>query len=177
MLQVLIRRHPRQIFLDKTVIFIHLHAVRIGQNVDVAAVTAGMLSDIHGRSDLQHRSLLLLTGIDICSQLRVAEHIHDPVIADPVTASEVFVGVVVEHAPAEASGNIGLTCHSIQYIGVADGMLTAALFVVEGLCGIHMPVVLTDQIRLLHIRCDFFLRITAGHLTVVQKIIIRIDIF
>ena len=50
-------------------------------------------------------------------------------ITDPVTASEVFVGVVVEHAPAEASGNIGLTCHGIQYIGVADGMLTAALFV------------------------------------------------
>jgi len=136
-----------------------------------------MLSDIHGGSDLQYRSLFLLTGIDICCQLRIPEHIHDTMITDPVTASEVFVGVVVEHAPAEASGNIGLTCHGIQYIGVADGMLTAALFVVEGLCGIHMPVVLTDQIRLLHIRCDFFLRITAGHLTVVQKIIIRIDIF
>ena len=136
-----------------------------------------MLSDIHGGSDLQYRSLLLLTGIDICCQLRIPEHIHDTMITDPVTASEVFVSVVVEHAPAEASGDIGLTCHGIQYVGVADGMLTAALFVVEGFRGIHMPVVLTDQIRLLHIGCDFFLRFTAGHLTVVQKIIIRIDIF
>ena len=110
-----------------------------------------MLSDIHGGSDLQHRSLFLLTGIDTRCQLRVAEHIHDPVIADPVTASEVFVGVVVEHAPAEASGNIGLTCHSIQYVGVADGMLTSTFFVIECLGGIHMSVVFADQIRLLHV--------------------------
>ena len=110
-----------------------------------------MLSDIHGGSDLQHRSLLLLTGIDICSQLRIPEHIHDTMITDPVTASEVFVSVVVKHAPAEASGDIGLTCHSIQYIGMADRMLTAALFVVECLGGIHMSVVFADQIRLLHV--------------------------
>ncbi len=136
-----------------------------------------MLSDIHGRCDLKNRCLFLFTSIYGSCQLRIPEHIHDTVVTDPVTASEVFVGVVVKHAPAEASGDILLTRHGIQYVGVADGMLTAMLFVVKCLGGIHMSVVLTDEIWLLHIGSDLFLRITARHLSVMQEIIIRINIF
>ena len=173
---MLIKGHFRPVFLDKTVVFIHFHAVGIGQNVDIAAVTAGMFSDIHGRSNLKHRGLLLLTGIYGRCQFRITEHIHDTMITDPVAASEVFMGIVVEHAPAEASGDILLPRYGIQYVGMADRMFTAAFLIIEGFCGIHVSVVFADQVRLVGIGSDLFLRVTAGSLAVVQKIVISIDV-
>ena len=95
----------------------------------------------------------------------------------PVAGAELLMGGVVKHAPAEASGDILLPRYGIQYVGMADRMFTAAFLIIEGFCGIHVSVVFADQVRLVGIGSDLFLRGTAGHLTVVQKIIIRIDIF
>ena len=88
---MLIRGHFWPVFLDKTVVFIHSHTVGIGQNIQVSAVAAGMLSDIHGGGDLKHGDLILFTGINGSCELRITEHIHDTVITDPVTASEVLL--------------------------------------------------------------------------------------
>ena len=173
---MLIRGHFWPVFLDKTVVFIHSHTVGIGQNIQVSAVAAGMLSDIHGGGDLKHGDLILFTGINGSCELRITEHIHDTVITDPVTASEVLMGIVVEHTPAEASGDILLPRYGIQYVGMADRMFTAAFLIIEGFCGIHVSVVFADQVRLVGIGSNLFLRVTAGSLAVVQKIVISIDV-
>ena len=48
---------------------------------------------------------LALAGIDIGGEFRLAEHVHDAVVADAVAGAEILVGVVVEGAPADGAGD------------------------------------------------------------------------
>ena len=171
-----ILRILRLILLDENAVFIHLHGIRIGDDVDPAAVGAGVLPDIHGGGKLKHRALLLLRRVKRRGKLRVAEHIHHAVIADTVAAAEILVRIVVKHAPGKAAGDVLLLCHLVQNIRMADHMLHAVLLPVEGLGGIHVTVVFADQIGLLHVGCDIRLFVAALLLSVVQEIVVGVDI-
>ena len=136
-----------------------------------------MFADIHGGSNLQYRCIFLFAGVYRSCQLRIAEHIHHPVIADPVAASEIFMRIVIEHTPAKASGDIRLSGYGIQDIGMPDCMFTAVFFVIECFGRIHMSVILTDQIGLFLIGSYLCFRFTAGHFSIVKEVIIGVDIF
>ena len=165
------------VFLDKTVVFVHPHTVRVGKNVGLAAVAARVLPYVHGRTQFQNRMLLLLAFIDPRRQLRIAEHIHHAVVTDAVPAAEILVCVVVEHAPAEASCNVTLRCRRVEHPHMAQRMFRAVFLPVERLGRIHVAIVLADQIRLFRIGCHRRLFLTSLVRAVMHKIIVSVDIF
>ena len=59
---------------------------------------------------------------------------------------------------------------------MTDCMLRPVFLIVKWLGRKHMPVILTDQIRLFHIRCNFSFRITPRMSAIVKKIVVRINI-
>ena len=121
-------------------------AVGIGEGPDFAELGGGPLPLVQAAGDLQHGPKVLLGGIDRRGQLGIAEHIHDPVVADAVPGAEILVGIVVEGAPADAAGDAIQGIHGVQHRRVAQGMGQAVRFVVEGLCGEHVAVVLRHQV-------------------------------
>ena len=89
---------------DEYIVFVKLDLLGIAENVGRAQLPGGVIADVHGRADCQHRVSIALTGIDRSRQLRVAEAVQNAVVADAVPGAEVLVGLVIEHAPAEAPG-------------------------------------------------------------------------
>ena len=120
--------------------------------------------------------LLPLGSVNSCRQFGVSEHIHHTVITNSVTASKVLVGVVVKHTPTKASCDIIMRCHRIQNIGMTNHVFSSVFFPIVWLCGIHMPIVLRNQIAFFHIGSNFFFRLTALITYAVNKIIICIYI-
>lgn len=67
----------------------------------------------------------------------MAEDIHDAVVADAVSGAEEGVGVIVEGAPSDAAG--GFHCGDlVMDMGMMEGMLFGAFFLVEGFGGEHV---------------------------------------
>ena len=156
-------------------ILIKLHTVCIRHGIDIADQTRRILPDVHRRCDLQD-ILFPLTCIKRCCQLRITEQIKHTMIADPVAASKILVGVIIKHAPAKPPGNLLFSIIGIHDICMAQQMLYPVLFTVKGLCRKHMPVVLTDQIPLRSIRCHILFLPAPPVISLMRKIIKRIHI-
>ena len=135
-----------------------------------------MVADIHGACHLQHRPLLLLGRVDGCRRLGVAEHVQHTVVADPVAAPEVPVGIVVKHAPAEGAADVPVGQGRIQHAGVAQGVLPPVAFIVKGFRGEHVAVVLGDEVGLLRIRRGLRLGNAAPVVPLVDEIIVGVHI-
>ena len=62
-----------------------------------------------------------------------AKDVHDPVIADAITGAELEVSVVIECAPAKATGIQRTRCELVMYTRMTNGVLAQPLKAVDGL--------------------------------------------
>ena len=175
MRQVGVRRICCPKLLYKPVVLIKFHTVCIRHGIDIPDEARRILPDVHGRSNFQH-ILFSLTCIKRCCQLRIPEQVKHAMIADPVTASKILMGIIIKHAPAKAPGNLLFPIISIQDIRMAQEMLYPVLFAVKGFRWKHMPVVLTDQIPFRSIRRHVLFLPASPVVSLMRKVIERIHI-
>lgn len=109
-------------------------------------------------------------------QLRVAEHVHNAVVAYPVAAAEVLMRVVVKHAPREYAADIVGGIHRVEHLRVSERVAEPVPLIVKGLCREHVPVALGNEIRPVllarHVLFCFQTGIVAG----VRKVVVCINI-
>ena len=160
----------------KVVVFIQIHAIRVGENVNIPDVAAGIVADVHGVSDLKHGAFVALACVKGGGELRVAEGVEHAVIANLVAGAEVLVRRIVEHAPAEAAGVFSVGHGGVQNSRVAQGMLLTLAPGVKALGGEHMPAVLGDEQRLIHIGRYLVLGAAAGILSGVGEVVEGVNI-
>ena len=161
---------------DEHIVFVELDLLGIAENVGRAQLPGGVISDVHGGADRQHRVSIALTGIDRRRQFGVAEAVQHTVVADAVPGAKVLVSLVIEHAPAEAPGVLPAGIGCVLYPDVPQGVLLPVRAIVKGLGGVHVAVALRDEQRLAHIRGHVLFRLSTGRYAVVRKIVVGIDI-
>ena len=161
---------------DEHIVFVELYLLGIAENVGRAQLPGGVITDVHGRADSQHRVSIALTGIDRRRQLWVAEAVQHTMVADAVARAKVLVGLVIEHTPAKAPGVLSAGVGGVLHPDVPQSMLLPVRAIVKGLGGVHMAVALRDEQRLAHIRGHVFFRLCAGRYAVVGKIVVGVDI-
>ena len=161
---------------DIGAVFVQRHLVGICEEVGVADLAAGVIADVHRGAELQHGEGLALAGVGRGGELRVAEEVQHAVVADAVAGAEVLVRGVVEHAPAEAAGVLVVGQGCVLHAGVAQRVLLALFPGIEGLGREHMAVAFGDQEALAHIGRDLFLRLAAGVLAGVGKVVEGVDV-
>ena len=98
---------------------------------------------------MQHHLLsrAALAGVAPSGELGFTEDVHHAVVADAVARAEVFVGVVVKHAPADGAADDGVFIRLVEHIQMPAHMLGLAVFGVDALGGVHVAVELGHQIR------------------------------
>ena len=160
----------------KDVVFIQPHLVGIGEGVDLSQLPGGVIPNVHGAAQRQHRGFLPLAGIDRRRQLGIAEAVHHPVVAHPVAGTEILVGGIVEHAPAEAAGVLPASLGRREHPGVAQGLFLPLLPGVEALGGEHVAVVLRDQQGLAHVRRHVLFLLGPRGQPVVGKVVVGVDV-
>ena len=67
---------------NEHIVFVQLDLLGIAENVGRAQLPGGVIADVHGGTDRQHR-VIALTGIDRRRQFGVAEAVK-PVVADAI---------------------------------------------------------------------------------------------
>ena len=154
---------------DEHIVFVKLYLLGIAENIGCAQLPGGVISDVHGGADCQHRVSIALTGIDRSRQLRVAEAVQNAVVADAVAGAEVLVGLVVEHTPAKAPGVLLAGIGGVLHPDVPQGVLLPVRAIVKGLGGVHVAVALRDEQRLAHIGGHVLFRLSTGRYAVVRK--------
>ena len=97
-------------------------------------------------------------------------------VAHPVAGTEVLVGGIVEHAPAEAAGVLPAALSRREHPGVAQGLFLPLLPGVEAFGGEHVAVVLRDQQGLAHIRGHVLFLLGPRGQPVVGKVVIGVDV-
>ena len=127
---------------DEHIVFIKLYLLGIAENVGCAQLPGGVIADVHGGADRQHRVSVTLTGIDCCRQFGVAEAVQHAVVADAVAGAEILMGLVVEHTPAEASGVFSAGIGGILHPDMPQGVFLSMGTIVKGFCGVHVAVAL-----------------------------------
>ena len=152
---------------DEHIVFVELYLLGIAENVGRAQLPGGVIADVHGGTDRQHRVCIPLTCIDRRRQLRVAEAVQHAVVADAVPGAEVLVGLVIEHTPAKAPGVLPAGIGGVLYPDVPQGVLLPVRTIVKGFGGVHMAVALRDEQRLAHIRGHVLFGLCAGRYAVV----------
>ena len=167
---------PRSQIGHKQAVLIQLHPVSIGENTNLADVSGGIVTDVHGRTHRQNRNFLLLAGIHGRCQLGIPEGVHHTVVADPVAGTEILVGGIVKHAPADAADVASVCRRIVLDPGMAQGMLLPLLPRVKGFGREHMAVVLRDQQALLLIRSNGLFRLDTGIIAGVGEIVVGIHI-
>ena len=90
---------------------------------------------------------LALAGIGIGREFRLAEHVHDAVVADAVAGAEILVRVVVEAAPADGAGNVRIAVGRVEHLEMAAHMLGLALLLIVAFGRVHVPAVFGDHDR------------------------------
>ena len=135
-----------------------------------------MLSDIHGGADGKDRPVRRLGAVNSRCRLVIPVHVQDPMVADPVTGTEILVGVIIRHAPAEAAGDILLPRHGVKDIGMPEGVLQPVVLAVIHFRGEHVAVVLRHQVGLIHVGGHLLFLLAALILPTVNEIIECIDI-
>ena len=86
------------------------------------------------------------------------------------------MGLVIEHAPAEAPGVLPAGIGCVLYPDVPQGVFLPVRAIVKGLGGVHVAVALRDEQRLAHIRGHVLFGLCAGRYAVVGKIVVGVDI-
>ena len=86
------------------------------------------------------------------------------------------MGLVIEHAPAEAPGVLPAGIGGVLYPDVPQGVFLPVRTIVKGLGGVHVTVALRDEQRLAHIRGHVLFGLCAGRCAVVGKIVVGVDI-
>ena len=130
---------------DEHIVFVKPYLLGIAENVGRAQLPGGVISDVHGGADCQHRVSVTLTGIDCCRQLRVAEAVQHAMVADAIPGAEVLVGLVVEHTPAKAPGVFPAGIGGVLNPNVPQGVFLPVRTIVKGFGGVHMAVALRDE--------------------------------
>ena len=161
---------------DEHIVFVELYLLGIAENVGRAQLPGGVITDVHGGADRQHRVSVTLTGIDRRRQFGVAETVQHAVVADAVPGAKVLVGLVVEHTPAKAPGVLLAGIGGVLYPDVPQSMLLPVRAIVKGFGWVHVAVALRDEQRLAHIRGHVLFGLCAGRYAVVGKIVVGIDI-
>ena len=161
--------------LYKPVVLIKFHTVCIRHGIDIPDKARRILPDVHGRSDFQH-ILFSLACVERCCQLRIPEQVKHAMIADPVTASKILVGIIIKHAPAKAPGDLLFPIIGIQNIRMTQEMLYPVLFAVKGFRWKHMPIVFTDQIPFRTVRRHILFLPASPVVSLMRKVIERIHI-
>ena len=161
---------------DKHIVFVQPDLLGIAENVGRAQLPGGVIADVHGGADRQHRVCIPLTGIDCCRQFGVTEAVQHAVVADAVTGAKVLVGLVVEHTPAEAPGVLPAGIGGVLYPDVPQSMLLPVRTIVKGFGGVHMTVAFRDEQRLAHIGGHVLFGLCTGRCAVVGKIIVGVDV-
>ena len=161
---------------DEHIVFVEPYLLGIAENIGRAQLPGGVIADVHGGADRQHRVSITLTGIDRCRQFGVAEAVQHTVVADAVTGAKVLVGLVVEHTPAKAPGVLSAGIGGVLHPDVPQGVLLSMRAIVKGLGGVHVTVALRDEQRLAHIRGHVLFGLCAGRYAVVGKIVVGVDI-
>ena len=127
---------------DEHIVFVKPYLLGIAENIGRAQLPGGVIADVHGGADRQHRVSIALTGIDRCRQFGVAEAVQHPVVADAVPGAKVLVGLVVEHTPAKAPGVLSAGIGGVLNPNVPQGVLLPMRAIVKGLGGVHVTVAL-----------------------------------
>ena len=166
----------RNILLDKSIVSIHPHAVGISEYPNLALDRGRMLTDAHGGAYLEHGFAIALRFVNGGCHLMITEHIRNAVIADSVTASKILMGVIVRKAPGKATANIGVCGYVVDYSRVTEGMLESMPLVIEALGWEHMPVIFGYQIGLFYVRGDSRLRLASRSLSVVEEIVVGVNV-
>ena len=161
---------------DKHIVFVQLYLLGIAENIGRAQLPGGVIADVHGGADRQHRVSVTLTGIDRSRQFGVAEAVQHTVVADAVPGAKVLVGLVVEHTPAKAPGVLSAGIGGILNPDMPQGVFLSMGTIVKGFCGVHVTVALRDEQRLAHIRGHVLFGLCTGRYAVVGKIVVGIDI-
>ena len=161
---------------DEHIVFVKLYLLGIAENVGRAQLPGGVIANIHGGADRQHRVGLPLTGIDRRRQLRVAEAVQHAMVADAVPGAKVLVGLVVEHTPAEAPGVFSAGIGGVLHPDVPQGVFLPVRAIVKGFGGVHVAVALRDEQRLAHIRGHVLFGLCTGRYAVVGKIVVGVDV-
>ena len=161
---------------DEHIVFVKPYLLGIAENIGRAQLPGGVIADVHGGADRQHRVSIALTGIDRCRQFGVAEAVQHPVVADAIPGAKVLVGLVVEHTPAKAPGVLSAGIGGVLNPNVPQGVLLPMRAIVKGLGGVHVTVALRDEQRLAHIRGHVLFGLCAGRYAVVGKIVVGVDI-
>ena len=177
-----------RVFPDELAVFIHAHAVGIGNDPDFSGDACRVLSDVHLGSHLEHGRNRIglsglcilphrtLSGIDRRRGFGISEHVADAVVTDPVAAAEIAVRIIVGETPAERSRDIPFGTDGFKHVRVTDRLFLHGALAEKGRGRIHVTVILADQVRLRHVGRDIFLLFTAGVRTAVQEVIIGIDV-
>ena len=186
--QSAVRTVRMRVFPDELAVFIHAHAVGIGNDPDFSGNACRTLSDVHLGSHLEHgRSRIglsglcilpyrALSGVDRRRGFGISEHVADAVVADPVAAAEIAVRIIVGETPAECSRDIPLGADGFKHVRVTDRLFLHGAFAEERRSRIHVTVILADQVRLRDVGRDILFLFTAGVRTAVKEVIIGIDV-
>ena len=144
--------------LGRKVAHLQFHVVAVGQHDQGQHFAAVFFAPGPVGHGLQHHLLsrVALAGVAPGGELGFAEDVHHAVVADAVARTEVFVGVVVKHAPANGATDDGVLVRLVQHIQVACHMFGLAVFGVDALGGVHVAVELGDEVG--------HLMVQAGHL-------------
>jgi len=89
---------------------------------------------------------IFLAGVSKRSKLGLAEHIQDAMMADPVARSKILVGVIVCHAPTDATADpVDASC-CVKDFEMTPYMFDMPFFAVLAFRRKHVSVVFGDQI-------------------------------
>ena len=166
----------RNILFDKSIISIHSHAVGIREYPNIALNRGRMLTDAHGGAYLKHGFAIALRFVNGRRHLMITEHIRNAVIADPIAASEILMGVIIRKAPSKATANIGVSGYVVDYSRVTEGVLKSVPLVIEAFGWEHMPVIFGYQIRLFYVRGDSRLGLASRSLSVVEEVVVGVNV-
>ena len=119
---------------------------------------------------------ILLGSIHCRCKLGIAEHIQYPVIADPVSAAKILMGIIIGHAPAKTACHILPAVIAVYDFCMPPHMLRAVFFRINTLCREHVTVVLGNDIAFLTVGRHFFSRSCSCIGAVMYKIIVGINI-
>ena len=161
---------------DENSVLIKLHAVGVGENIDLADIACRVLADIHGRGDNAAGNVVALACINRGRELRIAEHVHNAVVAYPVAAAEVLMRVVVKHAPREYAADIVGGIHRVEHLRVSERVAEPVPLIVKGLCREHVPVALGNEIRPVLLARHVLFRFQTGIVAGVRKVVVCINI-
>src|SRR5690554_1705217 len=98
-------------------------------------------------------------------------------IANTVTGTKIFMGIVIKSAPADGPGNRIIETGGIQNLQIAERLFYLPFFLVESFGWVHVTHKFRYQVRnFMSQSCDFFLPAQRSLFSVIDKVVKGIDI-